>query len=229
MSDAASATMAGSATRGRFITFEGGEGAGKSTQVRLLVEYLRARGRDVVATREPGGSPNAEALRDMLLAGLVAPFGPAVEALIFSAARVDHIEKLIRPALERGAFVVCDRFADSTRAYQGASGKLATSVIDGLEAITIAEVRPDLTILLDLPVEEGLARARQRRGDAATDRFEAEGVAFHEALRARFLAIAAADPGRCVVVDARQSAEAVAEAIRKIVDERLSTSAADPS
>jgi len=116
--------------RGRFITFEGGEGAGKSTQVKRLVAAFQAGGLETVATREPGGSPNAEALRKALLAGLVAPLGPAAEALVFSAARIDHLDNLIRPALERGAFVVCDRFADSTRAYQGASGKLSDTFID---------------------------------------------------------------------------------------------------
>ena len=208
-------------TRGFFITFEGGEGGGKSTQVKRLVARLLAQGADVVATREPGGSPNAEALREVLLSGLVAPLGPAAEALIFSAARIDHIDNLIRPALMRGAIVVCDRFADSTRAYQGALGKLSDSFIDGLEKVTIGEVRPDLTFVLDLPAEEGLARAQARRGKASIDRFEAEDMAFHRALRDSFRAIAAKDPKRCVIVDATGSEEAVAEAIWRQVEVRL--------
>ncbi|MDB5649873.1 MAG: dTMP kinase [Hyphomicrobiales bacterium] len=210
-----------STTRGRFITFEGGEGAGKSTQVRKLVAALQARGIETVATREPGGSPNAEALREALLAGLVAPLGPAAEALVFSAARIDHLDKLIRPALARGAFVVCDRFADSTRAYQGASGKLADSFIDGLEAITVGDTQPDLTLILDLPVEEGLARASKRRGGGEVDRFEAEDVSFHRALRQSFLAIAAAHPERCVVIDATQPMDIVAAGIWRAVEQRL--------
>lgn len=195
---------------GAFITFEGGEGGGKSTQVQRLVETLRARGLEAVATREPGGSPNAEALRDVLLAGLVAPLGPAAEALIFSAARIDHIDNLIRPALKRGAFVVCDRFADSTRAYQGALGKLSESFIDGLEKVTIGGVRPDLTFVLDLPAEEGMARAGARRGQAAADRFESEAIDFHKALRDSFRAIAAANPERCVLIDATRGIDEVA-------------------
>jgi dTMP kinase len=207
--------------RGRFITFEGGEGAGKSTQVKRLVAALQAGGLETVATREPGGSPNAEALRKALLAGLVAPLGPAAEALVFSAARIDHLDNLIRPALERGAFVVCDRFADSTRAYQGASGKLSDTFIDGLEKVTIGETRPDLTFMLDLPAEEGLARAGKRRGAGEVDRFEAEDLSFHLALRESFLAIAAAHPERCVVIDATQPVDAVAAEIRRAVESRL--------
>lgn len=207
--------------RGRFITFEGGEGAGKSTQVWRLVAALQARGLEAVATREPGGSPNAEALREVLLSGLVAPLGPAAEALIFSAARIDHLDHLIRPALARGAYVICDRFADSTRAYQGALGKLSETFIDGLESVTIGDTRPDLTFMLDLPAEEGLARADKRRGAERPDRFEAEGAAFHQALRASFLAIAAAHPKRCVVIDARKSVDEVAADIWAAAQERL--------
>lgn len=207
--------------RGRFITFEGGEGAGKSTQVRALVAALQARGCETVATREPGGSPDAEKLRAALLSGLVAPLGPAAEALVFSAARIDHIDTLIAPALARGAFVVCDRFADSTRAYQGALGKLSDAFLDGLERITIGDMRPDLTFVLDLPAEEGLARAGARRGDGKADRFESETLDFHRALRDAFLEIARKNEGRCVVIDATRPPEAISQEIWRVVEQRL--------
>lgn len=210
-----------SARVGRFITFEGGEGAGKSTQVRMLVEALRARGREAVATREPGGSPNAEELRKALLSGLVAPLGPAAEAMIFSAARIDHLDTLIKPALARGAFVVCDRFADSTRAYQGALGSLSEEFIDGLERVTVGDAMPDLTFMLDLPAEEGLARAHRRRAGEAVDRFEGEGAEFHRKLRAAFRKIAEDDPKRCVIVDASRGVEEIGAEIWRIVEKRL--------
>jgi dTMP kinase len=206
---------------GRFITFEGGEGAGKSTQVRKLVDALSARGLETVATREPGGSPNAEELRKALLAGLVAPLGPAAEAMIFSAARIDHLDNLIKPALARGAFVVCDRFADSTRAYQGALGSLSDEFIDGLERVTVGDNMPDLTFMLDVPAEEGLARAGKRRGDDAADRFEAENIDFHRSLRAAFRAIAERNPQRCVIIDATRSPDDVAADIWREVETRL--------
>lgn len=206
--------------RGRFVTFEGGEGTGKSTQTRRLVDHLGALGIDAVATREPGGSPGAEALRRLLLAGAVAPLGPAAEALVFSAARLDHLQETIRPALARGAFVVCDRFADSTRVYQGALGNLDPRFIRALERVTVGETRPDLTIVLDLPAEIGLARAAARRL-TRVDRFEAEDLSFHQALRSAFLEIAAAEPERCVVIDAAPSEEAVAGAVWKVVETRL--------
>lgn len=209
------------APRGRFITFEGGEGAGKTTQVRKLVEALSARGLETIATREPGGSPNAEALRKALLSGLVAPLGPAAEAMIFSAARIDHLDTLIRPALARGAYVVCDRFADSTRAYQGALGSLSDDFIDRLERVTVGDDMPDLTIMLDLPAEEGLARAGARRGADAVDRFEAENIDFHRKLREAFRAIAAANPQRCIVVDASRAPDDIAADIWRAVQARL--------
>ncbi|HWG05374.1 MAG TPA: dTMP kinase [Beijerinckiaceae bacterium] len=207
--------------RGRFITFEGGEGTGKSTQTRRLVARFTALGIDAIATREPGGSPGAESLRQLLLAGAVAPFGPAAEAIVFSAARIDHLDVTIRPALTRGAFVVCDRFADSTRAYQGALGNLDPRLIRALERTTIGETRPDLTLVLDLPAEVGLARAGARRASGAADRFEAEALAFHQALRSTFLEIAAAEPQRCVVIDASADEEAIADAVWKTVETRL--------
>jgi dTMP kinase len=212
----------GSSTRrGRFISFEGGEGAGKSTQVRRLVSRLEERGINVVATREPGGSPKAEALRDVLLSGAAARFGAAGEAILFSAARIDHIDNTIEPALAGGAWVVSDRFADSTRAYQGALGKLDERFILALERIAIANVRPDLTILLDIPAEAGLLRISNRRMGKPADRFEAEGIQFHSDLRNAFREIAKAEPERWVTVNALAPEDEVAAAIWSEVETRL--------
>ncbi len=200
--------------RGGFITLEGGEGAGKSTQAALLVSRLLACGTDVVATREPGGSPRAEAIRAALLAGAVAPLGPIAETLMFSAARLDHVDTKIRPALERGAFVVCDRFIDSTRVYQGELGHTDPTLIASLERVVVGDLKPDLTLLLDVAPATGLARALARRGtDAVADRFEREGEGFHERLRTAFLAVAAREPERCRVIDGNQGSDAVTEAI----------------
>jgi dTMP kinase len=210
--------------RGRFITFEGGEGAGKTTQIRWLAERLTALAHEVVTTREPGGSPGAEALRDLLVRGEADRWSPLSETLILYAAREDHLERLIRPALARGAWVLSDRFADSTRAYQGAGGGAPRGVITMLEEAVVGPVRPDLTLILDLPVEAGLERARVRGG--GEERFERKGRDFHERLRAGFLAIAAAEPERCTVVDASQPPEAVAAAIWGAVRDRLSVEAA---
>jgi len=208
--------------RGRFITLEGGEGAGKSVQARALTARLQGLGLQVVSTREPGGSPHAEALREIILSGEAARFGPAAEALLFSAARIDHIDNTIAPALMRGAWVVCDRFADSTRAYQGAAAKLEREFIARLEQVAVGARRPDLTLILDLPAEQGLARAAKRRGaGAGADRFESEGLAFHRTLRDAFLEIAREEPERCVVIDARADEGDVAEAVWKAVRERL--------
>ncbi|MBB3771320.1 dTMP kinase [Angulomicrobium tetraedrale] len=206
---------------GRFITFEGGEGAGKSTQLRRLAEKLAERGVDVVTTREPGGSPGAEIIRHVLLSGAAKPFGAFAEAALFAAARADHLAVTIRPALERGAWVICDRFADSTRAYQGAAGHIEPALLDALEAATVGDTRPDLTLLLDIPAEEGLARAAARSGVGA-DRFESEGLTFHRQLRDAFLAIAAREPGRCVVIDGRKEPDIVTKAIWQAVSKRLS-------
>lgn len=218
--NAISVTPKSSAGSGRFITFEGGEGAGKSTQVRRLAERLAERGLDVVTTREPGGSPGAEIIRHVLLAGAAKPLGPLAEATLFAAARADHLDVTIRPALARGAWVICDRFADSTRAYQGAQGQVDAKLLEALEAATVGETRPDLTILLDLPAEEGLARAAARSG-AGADRFESEDLTFHRNLRAAFRDIAAREPARCVVIDAGAPPERVAEAVWQAVSERL--------
>jgi dTMP kinase len=200
--------------RGRFITLEGGEGVGKSTQAKLLAKTLEAAGVKSVVTREPGGSPRAEALRQVILSGAAAPFGPAGEAILFSAARIDHVDAKIAPALAAGEWVICDRFADSTRAYQGAAGKVDVALIDSLERVAVGETRPDLTLVLDMSVEKSLERAAERRDlSSAPDRFEAENRTFHETLRKAFLDIAGAAPERCVVIDADRPSDAVAEDI----------------
>ena len=208
---------------GRFITLEGGEGAGKSTQARLLAERLRALGHECVVTREPGGSTVAEALREVILSGVAAPLGPSAETVLFAAARIVHMAQTIMPALARGAFVVCDRFTDSTRVYQGALGKVDPDLIRAMEVIAVGDHRPDLTLMLDLPAQMGLARAAARRGDGAADRFEAEGLAYHEGLRTAFLAIAKAEPGRCRVIDAQQGPDDVAASIGAAVEDRFGT------
>ena len=204
---------------GRFITLEGGEGAGKSTQARRLAERLSARGRKVVVTREPGGSPGAETIRALLVSGETDRWSPVTETLLMYAARRDHIERTIAPALAAGDWVVSDRFADSTRAYQGAGGGAPASLIQTLERHVLGETRPDLTLILDLPVEAGLARALSR-GDVE-NRFEAKGVAFHERLRESFLAIARVEADRCAVIDATDSVEEVEGAIWAVVEARL--------
>jgi dTMP kinase len=208
--------------QGSFITLEGGEGVGKSTQALRLVERLRHAGIAAIATREPGGSPGAEMLRDLLLSGKIRELGPKAEAILFAAARIDHIDQKIAPALAAGTWVVSDRFADSTRAYQGALGGLDPGFLRALERVTLGEMRPDLTLILDLPAEIGLARAAERRGPGhASDRFEAEDITFHQALREAYLKIAAAEPQRCVLVDAAQSEDEVAQAIWDNVSHRL--------
>lgn len=210
------------AGRGRFITLEGGEGVGKSTQLARLMERLASAGVPALATREPGGTPLAERYRAALLGGAIAPFGPAAEALVFSAARIDHLDAVIGPALARGTTVVCDRFMDSTRAYQGALGHLEPGLVDALESAVVGERRPDLTLILDLPSELGLARAAARRGPGqGADRFEQEEGSFHETLRRAFLAIAAVDPERCRLIDASGDTETVAASIWQTVAETL--------
>ncbi|MFI4934771.1 MAG: dTMP kinase [Caulobacterales bacterium] len=204
---------------GRFITLEGGEGAGKSTQARRLAERLRADGREVVLTREPGGSPGAETIRGLLVTGGTDRWSPITEALLMYAARRDHIERTIAPALERGAWVVSDRFADSTRAYQGAGGGAPASFIQALERYVLGEVRPDLTLILDLPVEVGHARIGGR--NHAETRFEAKGEDFHRRLREGFLAIARVEADRCAVIDASVKPAAVEAAIWDAVSNRL--------
>jgi len=212
--------------RGRFISFEGGEGAGKSTQSRLLAQRIAKRSK-VVLTREPGGSTGAEIIRHILLSGAAKPFGPETEAVLFAAARADHIANTIRPALERGEWVICDRFIDSTRVYQGVLGKVDDRIIRGLERLTVGDIVPDLTFLLDLPPHLGLERAAARRGADAADRFEQETLDFHIKLRSAYAAIAANEPRRCVVLDARLPKEQVAEQIWAIVQQRFNPARPD--
>lgn len=206
--------------RGRFITFEGGEGTGKSTQAALLAERLRASGREVVQTREPGGSPGAEVLRGLLVSGEGDRWSPLAETLLMYAARADHLDRVIRPALDRGAWVVCDRFADSTRAYQGAGGGAPEDLIEILDARVVGGDQPDLTLVFDLAVEAGLARAADRGGDEA--RFEGKGAEFHQRLGDAFRSIAAAHPDRCVLIDAEGDRDAVSERVWTAVQARLS-------
>jgi dTMP kinase len=207
--------------RGRFITFEGGEGAGKSTQAAMLAERLRGYGIAVKVTREPGGSPGAEIIRHVLLSGAAKPLGPDVEAILFAAARSEHLVSMIRPALHRGQWVICDRFLDSTRVYQGVLGKVDPRIIRSLERLTVGATRPDLTIMLDLPAEVGIYRARRRRGDAAPDRFEDEGLRFHQQLRDAYRQIARNEPQRCVLVDASDAPESVADRVWDVVAGRF--------
>jgi dTMP kinase len=207
--------------RGRFITFEGGEGTGKSTHSTLLADRLKSVGIGVVVTREPGGSPGAEVIRHVLLSGVAKPLGIEAEAVLFAAARGDHVRSTIEPALAQGVWVVCDRFLDSTRVYQGSLGHLDPLFIRALERVTIGDLKPDLTFVLDVPAEIGLARASKRRGERVADRFEAESRAFHEALREAYREIVAAEPGRCVAIDATEPKAAVAERIWKTVTERF--------
>lgn len=201
----------------RFVTLEGGEGVGKSTQIARLAERLRSLGNDVVVTREPGGTPLAERIRDILLSGEAAD-APLTEALLFNAARADHLQHLIRPGLAAGAFVVCDRFMDSTRAYQGVAGRLAGEVIEALQAIVVAGTTPGLTLILELDPATALARARARTGQGVVvDAFEARGMAFHQALVEAFRAICAREPDRCRLIDANGDADQVAERVWQAV------------
>jgi dTMP kinase len=198
-------------SQGTFITFEGGEGAGKSTQQRQLAARLRARGLEVVETREPGGTPRAESLRRLLLEPGEEPMPPECELLLMFAARASHLANLVRPALARGAWVLCDRFTDATHAYQGGGRGIDTGVIDQLATIVHGDLWPARTLLLDAPVDVGLARAAARGGRA--DRFEGEHAEFYQRVRARYLARAAAEPDRIRIVDACGSIEAVAARI----------------
>ena len=205
-------------TRGVFITFEGGEGAGKSTQIARLASYLREQQREVVLTREPGGSPGAEAVRHVILSGAAEPFGASMEAILFAAARADHVDQVIRPAIERGAVVLCDRFIDSSRVYQGVTGGLEPSFMQALEKVAIGSTLPDLTIILDVDPEEGMSRAATRRGAAKIDRFEKEALAVQRRRREAFLEIARAEPQRCIVIDGARQPEDIAADILQAVE-----------
>ena len=207
--------------RGKFITFEGGEGTGKSTQARTLAERLKTLGLAVTVTREPGGSPGAEVIRHVILSGAAKPLGAEAETMLFAAAREDHIAHTIKPALDRGCWVIGDRFADSTRVYQGVLGHVDPRLIKRLEKITVGNNKPDLTIILDIPVEIGLARAHARRGNGEIDRFESEDIAFHERLRDAYRQLSTSEPDRCVLIDANGAPEQVAERVWSVVSRRL--------
>jgi dTMP kinase len=206
---------------GFFMTFEGGEGSGKSTQIRRLGERLRSGAREVVLTREPGGTLEAEAVRNLLVSGDVGRWTPKSEALLNYAAREQHLEQVIRPALERGAIVLCDRFMDSTRAYQGYAGGCGMGFIDALEQAVVGATRPDLTLIFDLDPAVGLERARNRGDAVSEDRYERKGLDFHRKLRAGFLDILRRDPERCQLVDASQGMDDVSESVWNIVSRVL--------
>ncbi|WP_026614120.1 dTMP kinase [Ensifer aridi] len=210
-----------SPTKGLFVTFEGGEGAGKSTQMRLLAEALSARGYHVLTTREPGGSVGAEAVRHVLLSGAAEPFGVRMEAILFAAARSDHVEEVIRPALKEGTIVLCDRFMDSSRVYQGITGNLEPAFVETLERVAVNGVIPDRTIIFDLPAAVGLERARRRAANDSPDRFEKEQLETHEKRREAFLDIAEADSERCRVVDATRSPDVIAAEVLSLVEALL--------
>lgn len=203
-------------TRGLFITFEGGEGAGKSTQIKRLGSKLRAKGYGLTVTREPGGSPGAEAIRHVILSGAAEPFGPKMEALLFAAARSDHIEQVIRPAIARGDIVLCDRFVDSWRVYQGGAG-VDPAFMASIERVSLNGMKPDLTLIFDIDPAEGLHRATARRGNEIADRFEKETLSVHRQRREAFLEIARREPERCVVIDAAQDVDVVEDAVTAAV------------
>jgi len=206
---------------GRFITFEGGEGSGKSTQIKILADRLDATKLRAIVTREPGGSPGAEIIRHLVLSGMGKLLGPEAETLLFAAARDDHVRTVIQPALNQGIWVLSDRFSDSTRAYQGSLGNVAPALLNAMERVTIGNLKPDLTFILDLPVEVGMQRASLRRGTGTPDRFEAEDLNFHRELRDAYRRIAAAEPQRCVLIDANTDAGTVAANIWAALRDRF--------
>ena len=207
--------------RGTFISFEGGEGSGKSTQIKKLAERLDAAKLRAIVTREPGGSPGAEIIRHLLLSGMGKLLGPEAETLLFAAARDDHVRTVIQPALSQGLWVLCDRFSDSTRAYQGRLGQVAPGVLNAMQRVTIGDLKPDLTIILDIPVAVGHTRAPARRGSGAPDRYEAEDDKFHQDLRDAYKQIAAEDPKRCELIDANADADTVAARVWKALRDHL--------
>jgi dTMP kinase len=207
--------------RGRFITFEGGEGSGKSTQIETLAERLNAAKLRAIVTREPGGSPGAEIIRHIVLSGVGKLLGPEAETLLFAAARDDHVRTVILPTLNQGIWVLCDRFSDSTRVYQGRLGQVAPAILNAMERVTIGDLKPDLTVILDVPVEVGIQRAAARRGKGAPDRFEAEDLKFHQQLRDGYRQIAADEPQRCVLIDANADAGTVAAKVWTALRDRF--------
>ena len=207
--------------RGHFITFEGGEGSGKSTHAATLAQRVKSCGLDVVLTREPGGSTGAEIIRHILLSGIAKPLGAETEAILFAAARDDHVRNTILPALQAGRWVICDRFIDSTRVYQGVLGNVDERLIRSLERVTVGPAFPELTFILDVPAQIGLARAKSRRGQDAPDRFEGESLEFHEKLRQAYRSLAEQEPKRCIVMDGRAPRDVVADRIWSTVRERF--------
>lgn len=216
--------MAGQEPSGRFITFEGGEGSGKSTQLRRLVDRLTEAGIDVVATREPGGTPGADAIRALLVEGAADRWDAVTEALLHFAARRDHLEAVIRPALARGHWVVCDRFTDSTMAYQGYGHQLGVPFVDALDRLVTGGAKPDLTFILDIDPEAGLGRAAGRAGDET--RYESFDKAFHERVREGFRTIAAGDPARCALIPAGDTQDRVGAAVWQALQDRIGAPAA---
>jgi len=203
---------------GRFITLEGGEGAGKSTQIQVIKDYLLTRGNDVVVTREPGGTSEGQEIRNLLVSGDKDKWSPLSETLLILADRAAHLERIIRPALAEGKYVVCDRFFDSTKAYQGVAGGLGLDVIHNLQQPVLGTTLPDVTLLLDIDPEKGLRRAQERGGEL---RFESKTLAYHRTLRNAFLDFAAQEPDRIFVIDADRDVEAVSDDILAVLDERL--------
>lgn len=204
--------------KGRFITFEGGEGVGKSTQIKLIAATLEKLGYNVVTTREPGGSIGAEATRHVLLSGAAEEFGVRMEAFLFASARSDHVEQVIRPAVEAGKIVLCDRFADSTRIYQGVTGNMEATLLKNLERVAVNGMVPDLTIIIDVPAKIGMARATDRSAGQELDRFEREELATHELRRNAFLELAKDEPIRCKVVDGIGDIDEIADNVFKAVE-----------
>ena len=217
----AEATVSRPSGRGKFISFEGGEGSGKSTQIKKLADRLATAKLRAIVTREPGGSPGAEIIRHLVLSGMGKLLGPEAETLLFAAARDDHVRTVIQPALSQGIWVLCDRFSDSTRAYQGRLGQVSPAVLNAMQRVTIGDLKPDLTIILDIPVEVGLKRAAARRGTGVPDRFEAEDVKFHQDLREAYQQIAAEDPQRCALIDANADTDTVAARVWKALRDHL--------
>lgn len=209
--------------RGLFITFEGGEGTGKSTQIGLLARKLEGLGRGIVTTREPGGTPEAEKIRELLVHRKGGNWTPMAECLLLFSARVMHVEGLIKPALAEGKVVICDRFADSTRAYQGYGHGLPLETIEGINGLTLDDFAPDMTFIMDLPVDVGLSRAGKRLDaeQSGEDRFERLGHQFHERMRRGYLEIARRAPERCIVVDADRGAQEIADEIWSCVKDRM--------
>ncbi len=213
--------------QGKFITFEGGDGVGKSTQIQRLAARLAGQGIECVVTREPGGTPFAERIRDFILSGALPEYPALAEAHLFGAARVDHVKGLIEPARAAGKWVLSDRFADSTRAYQGAAGGVDRSVLLQLEALTHPNCMPDLTLILDLEPTAGRVRIAERGvcPDRGTDPFEGRNLDFQERLRAAFLAIGKANPARCQVIDAAQSADVIEAEVWRLVASKFALEA----